>query len=142
ATASFNAMNFSTLNGINASTIQAQATVTVPGNAGGTPQYAGVSVRFNATTGEGDHYWGGIVGQNGVWTLQIIRVVNGVSTQVASVPTSSGSGTVKLTASGGLIQLYLNGNLATSYNDANPLAGGSVGIRGSANTTFDNFSAS
>jgi hypothetical protein len=111
-----------------------QADVTVnPG------QFAGLVSRYSGP-GEANMYWAGINTNTGTYQAQIWRNFNGTWTELFAANVGSGVGTLRFEVVGSSLKLFDNNNLVAYANDS-LVTGGTVGIRATAGTTFDNFNA-
>jgi hypothetical protein len=72
-------------------------------------------------------------------TAAIWRNVNGVWTQLASLPVAAGSGTLLFQVTGSTLRLSLDGVQVASATDT-ALTTGGVGLRTTQGTVVDNFS--
>jgi hypothetical protein len=105
-----------------------------------TGQYAGLVARYNGF-GDNSMYIANLDDTSGTPVARIIRVSsNGTQTVLGSAAAASGTGTLHFQIVGSSLRLLLGAALLVDVTDFNPLAAGSVGIRGSA-TTFDNFTS-
>jgi hypothetical protein len=103
-------------------------------------QQAGLVAHYNGT-GDNSMYVAMLDNTSGTPAARIIRIsATGQQSVLGSAAAPSGAGTLRFQIVGSSLQLLLNGALLVDVIDFNPLAAGSVGIRGSA-TTFDNFTA-
>jgi hypothetical protein len=103
-------------------------------------QQAGLVANYNGV-GDNSMYVALLDNTTGSPVAQIIRIAaNGLRTFLGTAAAQAGSGTLRFQVAGGALRLSLNGAVLVDVTDLNPLAAGSVGIRGSA-STFANFTA-
>jgi len=132
--------NIGVLAGVLASDVVVNAEVNVSSAA-----QAGVIVRYS-TDGR-NMYWAGLNNKRGVITAVIYRVVKGKAKLLASQRVSEASGNVRFEIAGNAMKLHFkpstaaNFVLATFAYDSLVAAPGTVGLNGTANSTFDNFAA-
>lgn len=132
------AVNLATLNGaIQVGQVWVQADVNVQGAAG---QYAGLVARHKGT-GDKDMYWGTLTNTGAGYVAAIWVNNDGVWKQLFSQSVANGTGTMRFEAFGPSLKLFLNNSLI-AWADDSSLSWGTVGIRGTAGATFDNFSSS
>jgi hypothetical protein len=127
-------LDIATVNGVNAADEFVQADVTV-----GAGQFAGLVAHYSGPQ-EANMYWAGINTNTGTFQAQIWRNLNGAWTELSAQNVASGTGTLRFEVVDSSLKLFQNNNLVAYANDS-LVSGGTVGMRGSAGTTFDNFNS-
>lgn len=128
-------LNLATIGG-DASDVSVQIRATV----GASFTHAGVVARHSGP-GDTNMYMGVLVNFNGSLFAQIYRNLNGSWVLLSSAMVGvGGTVTLRFDVIGTSLRLFVNGSLATSTSDS-ALITGKVGIRASAGTTIDDFSA-
>jgi hypothetical protein len=130
------AVNLATLAQFNLADVVVQADISVPKTSG---QFASLAARYSGT-GDLNMYLATVAWNGSTYVASISKEVNGVTTQLASVTVGSGTGTLRFIVTGSRLSLSFGGIELLSAFDFS-LKTGSVGIRSSLGSTFDNFSA-
>ncbi|MBA4192304.1 MAG: hypothetical protein C0467_30405, partial [Planctomycetaceae bacterium] len=96
---------------------------------------------FARATSVSNAYVGTLIGNNGVVTARIRRVVGGVSTTLASVSVNLplGEGVLRFEVAGSLLKLFVGDVLVASVLDTTFSAAGKVGVGGTQFVSFENF---
>lgn len=84
-------------------------------------------------------YWGGIRQQGDGFLAEIGRQVNGVWKSLATAPLAVGDAAVRFEVLGDALKLFLNGQLAVVAYDGLITTSGRVGIQGTVEVCFDDF---
>lgn len=130
------ALNVMTLSRFNAADMDVQADVNVLAGIG---NFASLVARYSGPAD--DNMYLATIASNGTqFEARIAIRVGGRTTTLASVNIAGGTGTLRFTAIGGQLKLFVGGTELLSVFDFT-LRSGSVGIRSSLDSTFDNFSA-
>jgi hypothetical protein len=130
----FGSLDIATENGINGPNVFVQADVSVAAG-----QYAGLVAHYSGP-GDANMYWAGINASGGTFQAQIWRNLNGTWTELFAQNIAGGAGTLRFEVAGSSLKLFDNSNLVAYANDS-LVTGGTIGMRGTAGTSFDNFSA-
>lgn len=90
-----------------------------------------------------NYYYAALDGINGAYSVSIYKVVNNVKTRIGTAaPVGSNVGKLRFEVVGNSLKLFFDDALAVDVTDntfANTYLSGGAGIRGSQNTTFDDF---
>jgi hypothetical protein len=128
-------VGIATVNGVSAAntTVQASVAVASPGRS------AGLLARYSGP-GDANYYLAELVNDGALIRARIWRNLNGGYALLASGVAPANAGVLSFNVSGSSLILSLDGNVLATATDS-ALASGSVGLRGAAGATFDNFSA-
>ena len=130
------ALNLATLGRFDMSDVAVQADISVSNTAG---EFASLAARYSGA-GDLNMYLATVAWDGTQFVASISKRLNGVTTQLASTAIGSGAGTLRFTVVGSQLTLSFGGvDLLSTWDFA--LQSGSVGIRSSLGSTFDNFSA-
>jgi hypothetical protein len=132
------ALSLATVAGVRLADVTVSADVTVPRVNGG---LAGLVARYSGP-GSNNMYLGGILFSGGVYRAVILRNLRGAWTVLGisgSLGGANVSRNVRFQVVGTTLQLFVGGTLEVGVTDA-ALSSGGVGLRTTANGTFDNFS--
>ena len=128
-------LGVATLDGTNLTDVAVEALIVLGGPA---YSYGGVIARY-AGPGDANMYWGGIKRLDGEFSAEIWKQVGGKWSLVGTRPVSAGTGVVRLEVIGDALRLFFADELVVFANDRSIMGAGGVGIRGSAETTADDF---
>ncbi|HSQ54628.1 MAG TPA: hypothetical protein VLM40_02700, partial [Gemmata sp.] len=126
---------FATLNQVFLRNVSLEAQVTL---GGGVVQSHGLVARYTGGSSP-SYYVARIRGDEGIFTAQILRYVNGVKTVLASAPVSVGTGLIRFDLVRSSLKMYLNGKLVASAYDSTIRSAGLMGITGRMDAAMDNF---
>jgi hypothetical protein len=128
-------LGVATLDGVNLTDVAVEALVVLGGPA---YTYGGVIARYTGP-GDANMYWGGIKRLEGEFSAEIWKQVGGSWSLVGTRAVSTGTGVVRLEVIGDALRLFFDDELVVFANDRSIMGAGGVGIRGSAETTADDF---
>ena len=128
-------LGVATFDGVSLADVTVEARVTLGGPA---YSYGGVVARYGGA-GDRNMYWGGIKRLDGKFSAEIWKNVGGTWSLVGTRAVSAGAGVVRLEVIGDSLQLFFNDEIVVFANDRSIAGPGGVGIRGSAETTGDDF---
>jgi hypothetical protein len=129
-----------TVNGINAADVVVTANIDL-GSSGDAIRSPGLVARYSGP-GDTNMYVASLIYSNGQRTANLYKSVNGVWTQMRSVPITANAAVMRFEVQGTSLRLYLDNVLVTSATDSS-IATGSVGLRFFNRGGFvDNFNAS
>jgi uncharacterized protein YkwD len=111
-----------------------QATIALSSTA---TQSAGLVARYSPSGG-GSYYLGQVVATQGAYTAWIWRVANGQRTNLASVPVTRGSGTLRFQVVGSSLKLFVNGQMVAFAFDST-LTSGTPGIQVTTGAQLSHF---
>ena len=132
------ALNLATLGRFSVADVDVQAVIDVP-NTGG--RFASLVARYSGT-GDLNMYLATVSFNGTQLVASIQKRVNGVTTTLASVNLGGGgAGTLRFSVIGGQLKLFFNNVERLSVFDFT-FKNGSVGLRSSLTSTFDDFKAS
>lgn len=129
-------LGLSTLNGVNLADVSVEGRVTL---GGGLVQIDGLVARY-AGPGDASMYFGALRGEEGSFKAEIWRQSGGVWTQLASQAVTAGQGLLRFDLVGSSLKLFLDDKLVAFATDNVITAAGQIGIRGTNDTTVDDFS--
>lgn len=105
---------------------------------GGIATSGGLFARSSGV-GAANYYWGGIRQQGDGFLAEIGRQVNGVWKSLVTAPLSFGEGSVRFEVFGDALKLFVDGRLAVYAYDGLITAAGRIGIQGTFEVCFDDF---
>jgi hypothetical protein len=131
--------NLAVRDGVKVKDVSLEATVTLPGTG---VQETGLVARARDAN---NYYYAALERDaGGAYSVSIYKVVGGVKTRLGAkvtVVSGTGTGTLRFEVTGNTLKLFFNGELQAGVGgtDGTFTAAGLAGVRGSLNTTFDNF---
>ena len=99
---------------------------------------AGLVARHSGQDGS-DMYVATLVGEDGVYSVQLWRRVAGQWLCLSESKVDTGTGTLRFTLAGTKLCVYFNDHCEASVTDTAISGPGTVGFQGTQGTTFDNF---
>jgi hypothetical protein len=130
-------VNLAVYTGASSADVRLQTDVALPE---GSTVFVGLVARY-CGPGDTDMYLGELSSSGSVVTASLWRNWNGTWTQLVSAPVTSASGTLRFEVLGQSLSLYLDDVLVAATTDNLIRGPGMIGIRGSANATWDNLLA-
>ena len=130
-------LNLATWDGLSEANVSVNAQVSLSSSGS---SHAGLVARYQGP-GDSNMYLGALVGNGTDATAQLWRNVDGEWSLLLSGPVAACSGQLRLDVFGSTLSLYFDNTSVGSVTDQGLPEGGSVGLRATVGTTFDDFEA-